>query len=99
MLCTKNHEFEFFSVMVDVSCIFCSSIWVQVLNRTQNRLALLRIPCSAFRPIASNAIVTSENFPRQHKIDVMLEESSDYWINVIFLVCCYVVTSEFVSAV
>ena len=72
--------------------IFCSSIWVQVLNRTQSRLALLRIPCSAFRPITSNAIATNENFPRQHKIDVILEESSDYWINVIFLVCYYVIT-------
>eukprot|EP00111_Clytia_hemisphaerica_P018750 TCONS_00055458-protein len=56
-------------------------IWVKVLNRAQNHMALLRIPCSAFRPITMNNIGPSD-VVRQHKIDVLLEEHSDYWINV-----------------
>lgn len=59
------------------------SIWVKVLNRAQNHLALLRIPCSAFRPITMNnagPVVTDTQ--RQHKIDVLIEERSDHWINV-----------------
>ena len=51
------------------------------MNRLQNRSALLRIPCSAFRAITSNTVLIAENM-RQHKIDVLLEETSDYWINV-----------------
>nr|XP_047133216.1 dipeptidyl peptidase 8 isoform X3 [Hydra vulgaris] len=50
-------------------------IWVQVFNRAQNRSALLRIPSSAFCTV--NSTIHSNE-----KIDVLLEEKSDYWINV-----------------
>jgi len=54
------------------------SIWVQVLNRQQNRLALLEIPFSAFKVISSTA-----SRPREEhfKIRLILEETSDVWIN------------------
>ncbi|XP_065661888.1 dipeptidyl peptidase 8 isoform X8 [Hydra vulgaris] len=50
-------------------------IWIQVFNRAQNRSALLRIPNSAF-------CITSSTIHTNEKIDVLLEEKSDYWINV-----------------
>ncbi|XP_065669799.1 dipeptidyl peptidase 9 isoform X2 [Hydra vulgaris] len=50
-------------------------IWIQVLNRAQNRSALLRIPSSAF------CIVNSSNHVNE-KIDILLDEKSDYWFNV-----------------
>ena len=55
------------------------SVWVQVLNRQQNRLALLEIPVSAFRVISST---TSKPREENFKIRLILEETSDVWINV-----------------
>lgn len=46
-------------------------------------MALLRIPCSAFRPITMNNVGGSAtDTQRQHKIDVLIEEHSKHWINV-----------------
>lgn len=46
-------------------------------------MALLRIPCSAFRPITMNSVSgPTTDAQRQHKIDVLIEENSNHWINV-----------------
>ncbi len=61
---------------------FFSSVWAQLLNRRQNRLALIRIPMDAFRIISSSR-TEIEHF--HSNIEIILEEMSDYWINVSFL--------------
>lgn len=50
-------------------------------------MALLRIPCSAFRPITMNNVggPTTDSQRQQHKIDVLIEENSKHWINVSFI--------------
>ena len=79
-----RRQFLFFSLF-DTSpsshslYIWFFSFWVQVLNRQQNRLALLEIPVSAFKVISST---TSEPRDEDFKIRLILEESSDVWINV-----------------
>ena len=64
-----------------INLSLCSSIWVQLLNRQQNHTALIRIPCAAFRPTTQKVNKPGEKF-KQHKIDVLLEETSEHWINV-----------------
>ncbi|XP_065063849.1 dipeptidyl peptidase 9-like [Rhopilema esculentum] len=54
------------------------SIWVQLLSRRQNRLALLRIPLTAFKTISSTE---NSQCNSAFKISIILEELSDTWIN------------------
>ena len=68
--------------------ILLFSIWVQLLNRRQNRLALLRIPLTAFKTISSTENSQSNS---AFKISIILEELSDAWINVCSFFVSFVV--------
>eukprot|EP00794_Sanderia_malayensis_P019404 gene19404-21327_t len=55
------------------------SVWAQLLNRRQNRLALVRIPLDVFRIKSSSR--SEEVHESNSNIEILLEEMSDYWIN------------------
>lgn len=76
--CDNSTTFNFSSCF-KYKLIYNFSFWVQVLNRQQNRLALLEIPVSAFKLISSTS---SKQEEKEFKIRLILEESSNIWINV-----------------
>ncbi|TPX72644.1 hypothetical protein SpCBS45565_g00402 [Spizellomyces sp. 'palustris'] len=57
-------------------------VWIQILNRTQTRTALIYVPIALFMSDADYADYKRGSFPFQHRIQVLVDEISEVWINV-----------------
>ena len=62
-------------------CLTCS-VYAEILDRSQQHLALVQIPVAFFVPVnhpANQLLTITEGSPM---VEVLAEESNDIWINV-----------------
>ena len=59
--------------------VYCFSVWLQLLDRNQQRLQVVRISLSCFN---SDVEIAHSHGHRIPGIQLLKEETSDVWINV-----------------
>lgn len=62
---------------------FLHSVWVQLLDRSQQRLVLILIPLSLFIPVKKDNSMDYDGFhDPSESMQILIDESCEVWINV-----------------